>query len=115
MDTIKQGEQFIKEFVTFIPIGEVVQIVAKFYHSDKSTDSIVFVKNSDPRFQGANLIEQSTGTGDMVIKCYFTRDMTKTMTTGVWRVEFEITINDTKTLIYKPTIDVFAVQPTMIS
>lgn len=114
MDRIRKGEQFEKQFLTSIPFTDISQIIAKFYHSDKSSESIVFVKNVDPRFPSAPLIESGNADGT-IISCFFTKTMTSSMSTGIWKVEFEISITDTKTLIYKPTIEVFAVQPTTIS
>lgn len=114
MDRIRQGEQFIKQFLTSVKFSDTSQIIAKFYHSENVKENIVFVKQADSRFPDAPTLEQGNDEGT-IIQCYFTKALTKPMTVGIWRVEFEITINDIKTLIYKPSVDVFAVQPTTIT
>ena len=113
MDRVRQGEQFVKQFYTSVPLANTSQIIAKFYYSERSSESVTFVKVTDSRFPSAPIIEAGNEDGT-IISCYFTKAITKTMSVGIWRVEFEITINDTKTVIYKPTIDVFAVQSTTI-
>lgn len=113
MDRIRQGEQFIKQFLTSVKFSDTSQIIAKFYHSEDVKENIVFLKEADSRFPDAPLLEAGNDDGT-IIQCYFTKTMTAPMTVGIWRVEFEITIDDTKVLIYKPSVDVFAVQPTTI-
>lgn len=109
MDQIRQGEQFKKLFNLPDTWEAFEDITAKFYLKAFPSVFLVFKKS-----EGTILNEKQAYSSGNIIGIFFRESETLKMRQGVWSVEFKLDYKGSETPIWKPSVDIFNVELTVI-
>lgn len=115
MDIIRQGEQFYKSFeLDNASFDGLRQIIIKCYSNVNPEDQIIFMKALRPEYPDAETIRMSPDYENR-IQCFFSKEFTKNMTPGLWKVEAVLQEEGGyDSNIFKPLGDLFNVLITTI-